>query len=117
MYLCHYLKDGQRPAHNLVELGLVFYLSFYFISKDDLMGIHLKVKEEVERKKQEEVKSSNESKTDEELLPITDDMILSSCMQFFFDGVASVSSMISVAIHALAKDPDLQEKAFEEIQV
>jgi len=25
--------------------------------------------------------------------------------------------MISVAIHALAKDPDLQEKAFEEIQV
>lgn len=80
------------------------------------MGIHLKVKEEVEHKKQEEVKATHISKTEEEMFPVTDDMILSSCMQFFFDGVASVSSMISVAIFALAKDQDLQDRAFEEIQ-
>ena len=37
--------------------------------------------------------------------------------QFFFDGVVSIASMLEVAVFYLAQNPDLQEKAFEEIQV
>jgi hypothetical protein len=40
-----------------------------------MMGVHLKVKEEVEKKKLEKVSSG------EELLPLTNEMITSSCMQ------------------------------------
>jgi hypothetical protein len=40
-----------------------------------MMGVHLKVKEEVEKKKAENIS------TGEELLPLTNEMIISSCMQ------------------------------------
>jgi hypothetical protein len=40
-----------------------------------MMGVHLKVKEEVEKKKSEKVSSG------EKLLPLTNEMITSSCMQ------------------------------------
>ncbi len=43
------------------------------------MGVHLKVKEEVEKKKLEKVSSG------EELLPLTNEMITSSCMQVPID--------------------------------
>jgi hypothetical protein len=45
---------------------------------DDMMGVHLKVKEEVEKKKAENLASG------EELLPLNNEMIISSCMQVSF---------------------------------
>jgi hypothetical protein len=40
-----------------------------------MMGVHLKVKDEIEKKKNEILASG------EEYIPLTDDMIISSCMQ------------------------------------
>jgi len=51
-----------------------FYIFIIFLP-DDMMGVHLKVKEEVEKKKAENIS------TGEELLPLTNEMIISSCMQ------------------------------------
>ena len=45
------------------------------IFADDMMGVHLKVQEEMEKKKEEIIASG------EEYIPLTDDMIISSCMQ------------------------------------
>ncbi len=39
------------------------------------MGVHLKVKEEIEKKKNDTLLSG------EEYIPLTDEMIISSCMQ------------------------------------
>jgi len=38
-------------------------------------------------------------------------------MQFFFDGVMSAGTVLDVAVYFLAKNPEMQEKAYEEIQV
>jgi cytochrome P450 len=38
-------------------------------------------------------------------------------LQFFFDGVVTIASMLDVAVYYLAKYPEMQEKAFDEIQV
>ena len=51
---------------------------------DDLMGVHLKVQDEVAKKKEETEAAGKEH------LPITNDMIVSSCIQ--------VSSHITVSI-------------------
>ena len=37
--------------------------------------------------------------------------------QFFFDGVVTISSMLCVAVYYLAQNPEMQERAYEEIQV
>ena len=42
---------------------------------DDVMGVHLKVKQEVDKKKEETLAAGKE------YLPITNDMIVSSCIQ------------------------------------
>ena len=71
---------------------------------DDMLGVHLRVKEE------------GEKRVSDENLPLTSEMIISSCMQFFIDGVATIETMLAVAVFFLAQNPDIQEKAFEEIQ-
>ena len=40
-----------------------------------------------------------------------------SGFQFFFDGVSTTASMISTAVYFLAQNPDMQERAYDEIQV
>lgn len=77
---------------------------------DDLMGVLVKVKLDVDAKK------TTLSTTGEDYIPLTDEMILSSCMQFFFDGVVTMATMINTAVYYLAQNPDMQEKAYEEIQ-
>lgn len=79
-----------------------------------MMGVHLKVKEEVEQKTREK---SGESDGDDALVPLTDEMILSSCMQFFFDAVITIATMINVAVFYMANNEEMQEKAYDEIQV
>jgi hypothetical protein len=37
--------------------------------------------------------------------------------QFFFDGVITIASMLDIAIFYLAQNPEMQERAYEEIQV
>ncbi len=80
------------------------------------MGVHLKVKEEVEQKTLSTEKTGI-AEEDEKLLPLTDEMILSSCMQFFFDAVLTIATMINVAVFHMANNEDIQEKAYDEIQV
>lgn len=75
-----------------------------------MMGVHLKVKDEVDKK-------SGGSQVDEESVPLTDEMILSSCMQFFFDAVISIATMLNSAVFHLANNEDIQEKAYDEILV
>ena len=37
--------------------------------------------------------------------------------QFFLDGVMSISTMLCIAVYYLAQNPEMQERAYEEIQV
>ncbi len=38
-------------------------------------------------------------------------------LQFFFDGVITIGSMLDIAVFYLAQNPEMQERAYEEIQV
>jgi hypothetical protein len=38
-------------------------------------------------------------------------------LKFFLDGVVTLASMLDTAIFFLAQHPEMQEKAFEQIQV
>jgi cytochrome P450 len=38
-------------------------------------------------------------------------------LQFFFDGVVTIASMLDIAVYYLAQNPEMQERAYEEIQV
>ncbi len=56
---------------------------------DDMMGVHLKVREEAEKKKSETIASG------EEYIQLTDEMITSSVMQVY---LVSISSTFYVRI-------------------
>lgn len=75
---------------------------------DDFMGVILRIQQENEKQRQG-------GKTD--LFSLSDETIVATIMQFFFDGILSAGTVLDVALLFLAKNPDMQEKAYEEIQV
>lgn len=76
---------------------------------DDMMGVHVRLQEETEKKQKQEPNNT-------ELIPMTDHMIIGSVMQFFFDGILTAGTVIEAGLYFLAKHPELQDKAYEEIQ-
>ena len=73
----------------------------------------------VKQRRQEKIEAKdvlgNMLQASEENPELTEDIMIKSFMQFFLDGYGTASEVMSVIIYQLAINPDVQERAQEEI--
>jgi len=79
---------------------------------DDMMGVHLRVKEEIEKKKNEIILSG------EEYTPLTEEMIISSCMQVSFTFILDGRSVrLKIKLYLIILRGSLRDHRIDECKV